>query len=68
MVSLNDKYHQVSEEKIAHLTDIAYQVVLERGFRGSFLELELSLWNAIRNAVDPSTAEHLARFSPVETV
>jgi hypothetical protein len=38
------------EERIAKLTDIAYQSVLENGFRGSFLDLELSLWRAIRQA------------------
>jgi len=43
-----------SEERIAHLTDVAYQAILERGFRGSFLDLELSLWNAIRASVEQS--------------
>jgi hypothetical protein len=45
---------QASEDRIAQLTGIAYQAILERGFRGSFLELELSLWNAVRAAVHAS--------------
>jgi hypothetical protein len=47
--------HQVSEhreEKIARLTEAAYRAILERGFKGSFLQLELSLWETIRQAVE----------------
>jgi hypothetical protein len=40
------------EEKIARFTDLAYRAVLEQGFVGSFLDLELSLWNAIRQSVE----------------
>ena len=34
----------------AELTDAAYQVALEHGFRGSFLDLRLDLWKALRRA------------------
>jgi hypothetical protein len=40
------------EEKIARLTEAAYRAILERGFQGSFLDLELSLWGAVREAVE----------------
>jgi hypothetical protein len=36
------------EETAARLTEAVYQVALERGFSGSFVDLELSLWNAFR--------------------
>ena len=52
-------FHQ--EDKIAHLTDLAYRAVLEQGFVGSFLDLELSLWNAIRQSVENGA------FRPAET-
>jgi len=48
MVAVNPQFAQ--EERIARLTDAAYRAVIERGYRGSFLELELSLWSAIRRA------------------
>jgi hypothetical protein len=34
----------------AELTDAAYRVALEHGFRGSFLDLRLDLWKALRRA------------------
>jgi hypothetical protein len=34
----------------AELTDAAYQVALEHGFRVSFLDLRLDLWKALRRA------------------
>lgn len=40
------------EDRIAALTESAYRAILERGFHGSFLALELSLWNTIREAVN----------------
>jgi len=52
MVAINEQWHEQREEKIARLTEAAYRAVLERGYHGSFLELELPLWGAIRRAVD----------------
>jgi len=52
MVAINQQWYEQREEKIARLTEAAYRAVLERGYRGSFLELELTLWGAIRRAVD----------------
>lgn len=43
------------EDWLAELTEAAYRSVLASGFRGSFLDLELSLWQAIRQ-VDQRTA------------
>lgn len=61
MVAVNPNWEQNREKDIARVTDAAYHAVLERGYRGSFLELELSLWNAIRQAIDPGSAELASR-------
>jgi len=34
---------------VARLTTTAYQVALRHGIKGSFADLELSLWHALRN-------------------
>ena len=57
MVAVKYNPPQTREEQIAHLTESAYHAVLERGYRGSFLELELSIWKAIRHAVEYDSAE-----------
>ena len=36
---------------VGRLTDAAYQVALQQGFRGSFLDLELELWHTLDNVV-----------------
>lgn len=43
-----------SEARLARLTDIAYQVALRHGFQGSFIELQLDLWNALRQELASS--------------
>lgn len=63
MATTEKKPYQVNEDRIALLTDTAYQAILQRGFRGSFLELELSLWNAIRG-----TFEANAKLAPLKAV
>jgi len=50
MVSAKRDRDRWQDDEIAALTDRAYGAVLERGYRGSFLELELSLWQAIRSS------------------
>ena len=57
MIAINPHWLQHREDDIARLTETAYRAVLERGYRGSFLDLELSLWNAIRHAVAHAPAE-----------
>ncbi len=52
MVAINRRWYEQREERIARLTEAAYRAILERGFRGSFLDLELSLWETIREAVE----------------
>jgi hypothetical protein len=52
MSVINYQVSEHREEKIARLTEAAYRAILERGFKGSFLELELSLWEKIRQAVE----------------
>lgn len=61
MVAINSQWLQSREDRIAGLTESAYRAVLERGYRGSFLELELSLWNAIRQAVEQEPAPEFGR-------
>jgi hypothetical protein len=70
MPAARNKVNQLSEDQIAQWTNIAYQAILERGFRGSFIELELSLWDAVRKATEPranGAIIHLPRVSPFET-
>ena len=38
------------EEFLAELTDAAYRVALQHRFEGSFLDVELDLWKALRSA------------------
>lgn len=53
---------ELREEKIARLTEAAYQAILEKGFRGSFLELELSLWKTIREKVEHAERPSVQAF------
>src|SRR4051812_26361362 len=39
-----------TDEVVAGLAQAAYCVTLRSGFRGSFVELELGLWNELRRA------------------
>jgi hypothetical protein len=52
MIAIERNRLKAREEQIARLTHAAYHTILERGYHGSFLDLELSLWNAIRTAVE----------------
>jgi hypothetical protein len=36
------------DDLVAELTDAAYRFALRHGFKGTFVELELGLWDAIR--------------------
>lgn len=57
MVAINQHWQGHREEQIAQLTDTAYRAILACGYRGSFIELELSLWNAVRKAVEDAPAQ-----------
>ena len=39
------------EEFLASLTAAAYQVALQHGLKGPFIDVELDLWRALREAV-----------------
>ena len=52
MIDFDTQRLQRREHQIAELTEAAYRAVLDRSYRGSFLDLELSLWNAIRQIVE----------------
>ena len=50
------------EAYVAEVTDTAYQAAIRKGFNGSFLDLELELWYALKNVLDdpgivPATAK-----------
>jgi hypothetical protein len=49
-----------TEDFIAAITDIAYRAVLRQGMRESFVDVQLRLWNEIRDAYH----EHRS-FEPV---
>ncbi|MGD9858021.1 MAG: hypothetical protein AB7U20_24000 [Planctomycetaceae bacterium] len=41
-----------AEDRIARLSDAAYQVALQHGFAGSFVEVQLGIWSAIRRVFE----------------
>ena len=67
MIAINSQDFLEREEWIAQLTQAAHRTVLERGYRGSFLDLELSLWREIRQTVEqtllPNVSIDLSRAS-----
>jgi hypothetical protein len=44
----NRRLDPIGEEHLARLTDAAYRVALQHGLTGSFLDLQLDLWAALR--------------------
>jgi len=40
------------ESLLAQLTDTAYRVAVRHGIKGSFLDLELGLWQALREVLE----------------
>ena len=49
---------QIEEEFLAHVTDIAYQALLRQGLHGSFVDVQLGLWDEIRAAYRERRAAH----------
>jgi hypothetical protein len=39
------------EAFLAELTDAAYRVALNHGFQGTFIDVQLDLWSALRKVV-----------------
>jgi len=50
LIGVDNPSPPMLEEMEAELTQAAYQVALRRGFSGSFLDVELGLWQALREA------------------
>jgi hypothetical protein len=46
------------EDRIARLTDAAYQVALRHGLTGSFVEIQLGIWSAIRQVIEEERSFH----------
>lgn len=44
-----------AEEFLATLTDAAYQVALQHGVAGSFVDVQLDLWAALRGVLASQT-------------
>lgn len=40
-----------AEELLAELTDAAYRVALKHQFKGSFIDVQLDLWSALREVI-----------------
>jgi hypothetical protein len=40
------------EDRIARLTDAAYQAALQHGVTGSFVDVQLGIWSAIRKVLE----------------
>lgn len=53
-----------AEDRIARLTDAAYQVALQNGLTGSFVEVQLGIWSAIRSVIESehSSVENDAEY------
>jgi hypothetical protein len=49
------------EEFLAELTDAAYQVALKNGIVGSFINVQLGLWSALRGVVARRACANEAR-------
>lgn len=64
----------IGDDHIARIADAAYQVALQHGFSGPFVDMELAIWSAVReeltsrtmHSVDDASAEvwSLPAFKP----
>ena len=63
MVAIHPQWQEHREEKIARLTEAAYHEILASGYRGSFIDLELSLWapSGKRSSGSPRRSPHPRR-------
>jgi hypothetical protein len=53
----------LAEGFLAELTDAAYRVALRHGIKGSFIDVELDLWQALRQVLHPHDSHQTSRFS-----
>lgn len=53
-----------AEEFLARLTEAAYDVALQHGFAGSFLDVRLDLWSALRGVVAHHVDARPRLYSP----
>ncbi len=51
MPGLHVKFEISPEDFLTHLTDAAYRVALQQGFRGSFLDLKLGIQRALHDLI-----------------
>lgn len=51
MVATNHYQDSPSERLLADLTDAAYRVALKHGIKGTFIDVELDLWAALRGVL-----------------
>lgn len=57
--STDDRHTRAPAENdhIARIADSVYQVALKHGFTGSFVDLELAIWSAVRGEFSDGFAE-----------
>jgi|GEM_PF-6256474 len=53
------------DDHIARIADAAYQVALQHGFTGSFVDMELAIWSAVRQELGSATV-HSAEDASAE--
>jgi hypothetical protein len=53
----------LAEGFLAELTDAAYCVALRHGIKGSFVDVELDLWQALRKVLHLGVSRQASRFS-----
>jgi len=64
MAASSYQLHDTVEEFLAELTDTAYRVALKHGVRGSFFNVQLDLWTALRAVLGrKANVSHLPAFT-----
>lgn len=64
VASTSYQLHDTAEEFLAELTDAACRVTLKHGQRGSFLNVQLDLWTALRAVLGrKANVSHLPAFT-----
>ena len=63
MVRRVDQTETLAEGFLAELTDAAYRVALRHGIKGTFVDLELDLWQALRQVLHLGESGQPSRVS-----
>jgi len=63
MVQRVGEAEPLTEGFLAELTDAAYRVALRHGIKGSFVDVEFGLWQALRQVLHMGESRQPSRFS-----